>query len=69
LINKNWLSLVLLWNIFLFLSTVIDSFAGDSILGWNQWSLGIYRTFGLNLLVFRVSSEISGVILMGLPLN
>jgi hypothetical protein len=49
-------------------SMVMESFAGYSSLGWHLCSLRVCMTFAQDLLAFTVSSEKSGVILIGLPL-
>jgi hypothetical protein len=59
-----WLS----WNILFSSAMVIQSFAGYSSLGWHLCSLRFCMTFPQDLLAFIVSSEISAVILIGLPL-
>ena len=60
-------NLVLSWNILVSPSMVIENFAGYSSLHWHLCSLGVCMTFAQDLLVFRVSVEKSGVILIGLP--
>ena len=62
------MNLVLLWNTFVSLSMVIESLAGYSSQGWNLCSLSVYIISLQVLLVFMVSHENSGVILIGLPL-
>jgi hypothetical protein len=47
---------------------VIEGFTGYSSLGWHLCSLRICMTSAENPLVFIVSGEKSGVILIGLPL-
>jgi hypothetical protein len=49
-------------------STVIESFAGYSSLGWHLCSLSVCMTSSQDFLAFIVSGEKSGVILIGLPL-
>jgi hypothetical protein len=61
-------NLVLSWNILVSPSMVIESFAGYSSLGWHFCSHRVCMTSAQDLLVVRVSSEKSGVILMSLPL-
>jgi hypothetical protein len=61
-------NLVLLWNILVFPSMVIESFAGYSSLGWHLCSLRVCMTSAQDLLAFIVSGEKSGEILIGLPL-
>jgi hypothetical protein len=61
-------NLVLSWNTFVSPSTVIESFAGYSSLGWHLCSLRVCMTSAQDLLAFIVSGEKSGVILIGLPL-
>ena len=51
-----------------FSSTVIESFAGHSSLGWHPWSLNVCIKLDQDFLTFIVSIEKSGVILLGLPL-
>ena len=60
-------NLILSWNTLVSPSTVIDSFAGYSSLGWHLCSLRVYITSVQNLLAFIVSGEKSGVFLTGLP--
>ena len=60
-------NLVLSWNTLISTSMVIESFAGYSSLGWDLCSLSICLTYIQDLLVFIVSGERSGVILIGLP--
>ena len=60
-------NLVLSWNILVFLSMVIESFAGHSSLGQHLCSLRVYMRSSQNLLAFIVSGEKPGVILIGLP--
>ena len=62
------MNLVLLWNTFVSPSMVIESFAGYSSLGWHLCSLSVYITSVQDLLAFIVSVEMSGVILIDLPL-
>ena len=50
------------------LSMVIESFSGYSSLGWHFCSLRVCITSVQDLLVFMVSGEKSGVILIGLLL-
>ena len=47
---------------------VIESFAGYSSLGWHLWSLNVCIMLDHYLVAFIVSTEKSGVILIGLPL-
>jgi hypothetical protein len=61
------LNLVLSWNILVFPSMVIESFAGYSSLAWQSCSLRVCMTSAQDLLDFRISVEKSGVILIGLP--
>ena len=49
-------------------SMVIKGFAGYSSLGWHPCSLNVCLMLDHDLLAFIVSSEKSGVILIGLPL-
>jgi hypothetical protein len=65
---KNCVNLVLSWNILFSPSMVIESFVGYRSLGWHFCSLRICMTSAQDLLVFIVSREKSGVILISLPL-
>jgi hypothetical protein len=47
---------------------VTESFARYISLGWHLCSLRVWMTSVQDLLAFRVSIEMSGVILIGLPL-
>ena len=60
-------NLVLLWNTLVSPSMVIESLAGYSSLGWNLCSLSVYITSVQVRLIFLVSGEKSGIILIGLP--
>ena len=60
-------NLVLSWDILFSPSTVIESFAGYSSLGWHLCSLKVCMTSVQDLLAFIVSGEKSGIILIGLP--
>ena len=60
--------LVFSWNTLVFPYMVIESFAGYSSLGWHLCSLSVCITSVQDLLAFIVSSEMSGVILIGLSL-
>ena len=62
------MNLVLAWNTLVSPSTVIESFAGCSSLGWHLFFLSVCITFVQDHLAFIVSGEKSGVILIGLPL-
>ena len=62
------MNLVLSWNSLVSPSMVIESFAGYSSLGWHLCSLRVCITSVQDLLVFIVSVEKSGEILIGLPL-
>ena len=62
------MNFVLSWNTLVSPSMVIESFTGYSSLGWHLCSLSVCITSVQNLLAFIVSGEISGVILIGLPL-
>ena len=62
------MSLVLLWNILVSPSMVIESLAGCNSLGWHLCSLSVCITSVQDLLASIVSGEKSGVILIGLPL-
>jgi hypothetical protein len=61
-------NLVLLWNTLVSPSMVIESFAGNSSLGWHLCSLMLCITSVQDLLAFIVSGEKPGVILIGLSL-
>ena len=61
-------NLVLSWNSLVSPSTVIESFAGYSSLGWHLCSLRVYIISAQNLLAFIISGEKSGIILIGLSL-
>ena len=61
-------NLDLSWNTLVSPSMVIESLAGYCSLGWQICSLSVCITSVQNLLAFIVSGEISGVILIGLPL-
>jgi hypothetical protein len=47
---------------------LIESFTGNSSLGWHLCSLRVCMTSVQDLLALSVSGEKSGVILIGLPL-
>ena len=57
---------IFLWSILFCSSMVIYSFGGYNGLGWHLWSLIVCITLDHN--TFIVSTEKSGVILIGLPL-
>ena len=61
-------NLVLSWNTFVSQSMVIESLAGYSSLGWRLCSLSVCITSVQDFLVFIVSGEKSGIILIGLTL-
>jgi hypothetical protein len=61
-------NLVLLWNTFVSPSKVTESLAGYSSLTWDLCSLSFCITSVQDLPSLIVSSEKSGVILIGLPL-
>ena len=61
-------NLVLLQNILVSLSMVIESFAGYSSLSWHLCSFRFCMTLAQDLLAFIVSGEKSSVILIGLTL-
>ena len=67
-VDRYWVNLVLSWNILVFPSMVIESFAGYSSFGWHFCSLRDCMRSTQDLLSFIVSGEKSGVILIGLPL-
>ena len=62
------MNLVLSWNTLVSPSTVIESLAGYSSLGWQLCCLSVYIMSVQDLLAFIVCGEKSGVILIGLPL-
>ena len=62
------MNLVLSWNTLVSPSLVVESLAGYSSLGWHLCSLSVCITSVQALLVFNVSGEKSGVILICLPL-
>ena len=62
------INLVLSCNTLVSPSMVITSFAGYSSLGWQLCSLRVCISSAQDLLAFIVSGEMSGVILIGLPL-
>jgi hypothetical protein len=66
LVERHCLTFVLSWNILVSPSMVSESFAGCSRFGWHLYSLRVCMTSAQNLLMFRVSVEKSGVILIGL---
>jgi hypothetical protein len=68
-VERYCINLVLLWNILVSLSIVIESFVGYSGLGWHLCSLRVCMTSAQDLLAFIVSGEKSGTILIGLPLH
>jgi hypothetical protein len=61
-------NLVLSWNTLVSPSMVFESFAVQSILGWQLCSLSVCITSVQDVLAFIVSGEKSGVIPIGLPL-
>ena len=65
--DRYCINLVLPRNILVSPSTVIESIAGYSSLGWHLCSLRVFMTFAQDLLTFIVSGEKSDVILIGLP--
>ena len=67
-VDSYCISLVLSWNILVFPSMMIESFAGYSRLGWHLCSLRVCMRSAQDLLAFMVSGEKSGVILIGLAL-
>ena len=66
--DRYYLNLILSGNILFSLFMVSESFAGYISLVWYLWSLSFCRTSSQDLLVFRVSTEMSRVILIGLSL-
>jgi len=67
-VERYCVNLVLSWNVLVFPSMLIESFAGYSNLGWHLCSLRVCMTSVQDLLAFVVSGEKSDVILIGLPL-
>ena len=65
-VERYCVNLVLSWNTLVSPSTVIDSFAGYSSLGWHLCSLRVCMTSAQDRLAFLISGEKSGVILIGL---
>jgi hypothetical protein len=61
-------NLVLLWNALFSTSMVIKSFAGYSSLGRHLCSLSVCIISVQGYLAFIVFGEMSGIILIGLPL-
>ena len=61
-------NLVLSWNILVSPFMVIECLAGYGSLGCHLCSLSVCITSVQDLLAFIVSDEMSGVILIGLPL-
>ena len=61
-------NLVLSWNSLVSPSTVIESFAGYSSLGWHLCSLRVCITSVQDLLAFIFSGEKSDISIIGLPL-
>jgi hypothetical protein len=68
LVDRYCSSLVLSWNIFVSSSMLIESLAGYNSLDFHLCSLRVCMTSDQAFLVFIVSVEKSGVILIGLPL-
>ena len=68
LAERYCLKLILLLNILISPSMVIESFSGYSSLYWHLSSLRVCMTSVKDLLAFRVSVEKFGVILIGLLL-
>ena len=66
--ERYYVNLVLSWNTLVSPSMVIEIFAGYSSLVWHLCSPRICITSVQDLLAFIVSSEKSGIILIGLPL-
>ena len=62
------MNFVLSWNTLVSPSMVIESLAGYSSLGWHLYSLSVCLTSVQDLLAFIVLGEMSGAILIGLPL-
>ena len=59
---------VLLWNFLFSPSMETENFAGFSSLGWHLCSLRVCMTSAQDHLAFIISSEKSGIILIGLLL-
>ena len=62
------INLDLPWNILVYPSMVIESFAGFYSLGWRFCSLTVCMTSAQDLMAFIVFGEKSGTILIGLLL-
>ena len=67
-VERYCINLVLSWNILVSLSMIIESFAGYNSLDWHLCSLRVCVTSVQDFLVFIVSGEKSGVILICLCL-
>jgi hypothetical protein len=67
-VERYCVNLVLSWNTLVSPSMVIKNFVGYSSLGWHLCYLRVCITSVQDLLVFIVSGEKCGVILIGLPL-
>jgi len=67
-VERYCVNLVLLWNILVSTCIVIGSFSGYSRLGWHLCSLRVCMTSVQDLLVFIVSVEKPGVILIAMSL-
>jgi hypothetical protein len=67
-VERYYVNLVLSWNILVSPSMVIESFAGYSSLGWHLCSHRVCMTSAQDHLAFIISSEKSGIILIGLLL-
>jgi hypothetical protein len=65
-VERYCVNLFLSWNILVSSSVVIESFSGYSNLGWHLCSLRFCMTSAQDLLDFILSSEKSGIILIGL---
>jgi hypothetical protein len=66
--ERHCVNLVLSWNTLVSPFMLIESFARYSSLCWHLYSLRVCITSVQDLLAFTVSGEMSGVILIALPL-
>jgi hypothetical protein len=58
--ERYYVNLFLSWNILVYPSMVIESFAGYISLGWHMCSLRVCRTFVQDLLAFIIFEEKCG---------
>ena len=65
---KEYMNLVLSWNTLASPSMVMERLAGYSSLLWHLCSLSVCITTVYDLLAFIFPGEMSGIILLGLPL-